>query len=140
MHVGIRDFPSIFASGICVILLNIHNQQSGKFPLFRQRKRQTNHFRNVFIRVDFCTTLNNFRGYVGVTPYEGLFGHNNFSRPKIKFDTKPLFVKLYKKLGQTYLSLESYSKLISVNGSVVLLTSLVNLFKLSEMMFNNLAP
>ena len=66
-----------------------------------ETKRQTNHFRNVFIRVDFRTALNNFRGYVGVTPYEGLFGHNDFSRPKMKFDTKPLCVKRYKKPGQT---------------------------------------
>lgn len=71
-----------------------------------EAKRLTNHFRNVFIRVDFRTALNNFRGYVGVTPYEGLFGYNDivrksFSRPKMKFDTKPLCVKRYKKPVQT---------------------------------------
>ena len=82
--------------------LIIHNRQSGKFSPFRPRKRQTNHFRYVFIRGDFHITFNSFRGQIGVRPCEGLLGHNDFSISKVKFVTKLLCVKRYKQPGQTF--------------------------------------
>ena len=55
----------------------------------------------------------------------------------MKFDTKPLCVKRYKKPAyKHYLSFKSYLKLISVNGSLVLLIIVVvNLFKLNKKVF-----